>query len=172
MPAGRPTEYKEDYSQHAYNYCLMGATNEKLAEFFKVSVATINNWKNVHPEFLDAIKKGRDIYDTETVEKSLLDRANGYTHKEQKVFCNNGKIVTKEVDKHYPPDPTSMIFWLKNRNPKRWRDKIEIAGRFAVSNFDLELTDDEQAAYQERMKSVFGDDIPDLMGADIGEQSD
>ena len=30
------------------------------------------------------------------------------------------------VDKCYPPDPTSMIFWLKNRQPLVWRDKKEI----------------------------------------------
>jgi len=27
--------------------------------------------------------------------------------------------------KQYPPDPTSAIFWLKNRQPKIWRDKQE-----------------------------------------------
>jgi hypothetical protein len=28
--------------------------------------------------------------------------------------------------KHYPPDPTSMIFWLKNRQPQKWRDKHDL----------------------------------------------
>jgi hypothetical protein len=27
--------------------------------------------------------------------------------------------------KHYPPDTAAAIIWLKNRQPERWRDKIE-----------------------------------------------
>jgi hypothetical protein len=30
-----------------------------------------------------------------------------------------------EVVKHYPPDPTAAIFWLKNRQKDKWRDKRE-----------------------------------------------
>ncbi len=26
---------------------------------------------------------------------------------------------------HYAPDTTAAIFWLKNRQPAQWRDKIE-----------------------------------------------
>jgi len=29
-------------------------------------------------------------------------------------------------DEELPPDPTSMIFYLKNRRPDRWRDKQEV----------------------------------------------
>jgi hypothetical protein len=35
-------------------------------------------------------------------------------------------VVTKTVKKIIPPDPTSMIFWLKNRRPESWRDKTEV----------------------------------------------
>ena len=47
----------------------------------------------------------------------------GYEHDEEKVFCNNGEIISTTVRRHYPPDPISAIFWLKNRQRKRWRDK-------------------------------------------------
>ena len=36
-----------------------------------------------------------------------------------------GDVTITPIIKHYPPDPVSMIFWLKNRCPKRWRDKID-----------------------------------------------
>ena len=26
---------------------------------------------------------------------------------------------------HYPPDTTACIFWLKNRQPALWRDKVQ-----------------------------------------------
>ena len=44
----------------------------------------------------------------------------GYSHPETKVFCQDGKITTYEVIKHYPPDFSSMCFWLKNR--AGWKD--------------------------------------------------
>lgn len=171
----RPTSYKEDYVKLAYNYCIMGADDKKLAEFFEVTVTTVNNWKNQYPEFLESIKKGKDIYDTGTVEKSLLDRANGYTHEEVKLFQfydkESGEVKIKEhtIAKHYPPDPTSMIFWLKNRNPARWRDKMELVGKFDVNNFDVKLTPEEEAAYKERLAGMYGSGI---LGGDGETNSD
>ncbi|WP_300485812.1 hypothetical protein [Methylobacter sp.] len=44
-PGGRPTAYKPEYAEQAYNYSLLGATDKQLAEFFRVSVRTINAWK-------------------------------------------------------------------------------------------------------------------------------
>jgi hypothetical protein len=35
-------------------------------------------------------------------------------------------VTIKEVTKEVAPDATSMIFWLKNRRPERWRDKQSI----------------------------------------------
>lgn len=35
------------------------------------------------------------------------------------------RIVFLEVDKQVAPNPTSAIFWLKNRKPNEWRDKKE-----------------------------------------------
>lgn len=121
---GRPTKYKEEYAKQAEKICLLGATDEFLADYFEVCVATIANWKNDYPEFLDAIKRGKHDAD-QRVAESLFGRAVGYSHGETKVFNNQGEIVTYDVVKHYAPDPTAAIFWLKNRQPSQWRDKQE-----------------------------------------------
>jgi len=55
----------------------------------------------------------------------LYMRAKGYEHPEIKVFCQNGKIVTHEVIKHYPPETAAIAFWLKNRQPKTWRNSYD-----------------------------------------------
>lgn len=119
---GRPTRYKSEYAEQARKLCLLGATDEALADFFEVSKVTINAWKKAHPEFLNSLKIGKQIADA-NVADSLYNRALGYSHPEIKVFNNMGEIVTFECEKHYPPDPTSAIFWLKNRQPALWRDK-------------------------------------------------
>ncbi len=123
---GRPTKYKEEYVEQAFVACSrLGATIEELADLFKVNKETVYDWMRAKSKFSDAIRTGRDIYDTQLIEKSLKQRATGYEYTEEKVFCKDGEIITHETTKKMPPDATSMIFWLKNRNPERWRDKIE-----------------------------------------------
>jgi hypothetical protein len=60
MPTpGQPTLYKPEYCELAHNYCLLGATNEVLAGFFGVTRRTIQNWIATHPDFANAVYRGR-----------------------------------------------------------------------------------------------------------------
>jgi hypothetical protein len=54
----------------------------------------------------------------------LYQRAVGYSYDAVKIFMPAGakKPIYAHYVEHVPPDPTSMIFWLKNRDPARWRD--------------------------------------------------
>jgi hypothetical protein len=56
---GQPTSYKPEYIELAHNYCLLGATNEVLAGFFGVTRRTIQNWIATHPDFANAVYRGR-----------------------------------------------------------------------------------------------------------------
>lgn len=129
---GRPTSYHSRFCKPAKALCSLGATHQQLAEYFEVSVVTIWNWINAHKEFFNATKLGKDSADYR-VERSLYERALGYSHPDEEikvVSCGEGmsEVVRVPTVKHYPPDPASMIFWLKNRRPKEWRDKIEMTG--------------------------------------------
>lgn len=122
---GRPTNYIEKYNKQAYRLCLLGAIDEELAEFFEVSVTTIKSWKSNHPGFLAAIKKGKIAADSKVAER-LYERAMGYSHPETHVSNFKGEITKTELTKHYPPDTVAAFIWLKNRQPEKWRDKIEV----------------------------------------------
>lgn len=100
-----------------------GLTDEQLAGRMQIDVRTLYRWKNKHSQICQSLKKGKEVVDYE-VENALLKRAKGYTetHTTQKV-TKDGDVVDYEVTTYYPPDPTSAIFWLKNRQPKKWRDK-------------------------------------------------
>lgn len=121
----RPTDYREEYAEQAYNYCLLGATNDELATFFDVHVSTIYQWKLDHEEFSDALKRGKEMADAR-VAKALFSRATGYSHEDVDIKMYEGEIIETPTVKHYPPDATSMIFWLKNRQPEKWREKREV----------------------------------------------
>ena len=137
--AGRPSKYKEEYAEQAEKVCtLFGADDKKLAKFFKVSRRTINSWKEEHLEFLHSIKRGKDVFDREHVEASLLERALGYKHGDIQFFAHKGVVEDERtIEKCYPPDTTALIFWLVNRSQidektgiKRWQhvNKIEHSG--------------------------------------------
>ena len=124
MPAGRPTKYKPEYAKIAYKLCLLKkATDKDLAEIFDTTEQTVNAWKKEQPEFLEAIKEGKDRADT-NVAASLYERATGYSHPEDKVFLYDGEPIVVPTTKHYPPDTAAAFIWLKNR--AGWRDKQDI----------------------------------------------
>lgn len=130
MPAGRPSSFKPEYAKQAAKLCRLGAIDAEIADFFGVSEQTLNAWKKAHPEFLDALKEGKQLADAEIADK-LFRRAQGYTHKAVKIFNDGGKPMVVDYVEHYPPDTTACIFWLKNRRPDLWRDKQhqEITGK-------------------------------------------
>lgn len=121
----RPTKYKKEYAEQAFKLCLLSATDEDLADFFEVSESTINKWKLDHDEFSESIKKGKDSADA-NVASRLYNRAMGYEQDEDKIFNANGAPLVVPTKKHYPSDTTAAIFWLKNRQPEKWRDKKEL----------------------------------------------
>lgn len=124
MSGGRPTSYKPEFAEQAEKLCLLGATDEDLADFFGVAIRTIANWKAQNDEFLQALKAGKEAAD-ERVSRSLYHRAVGYTFDSEKIFHFQGQITRAETREHVPPDTTACIFWLKNRRPDLWRDKTE-----------------------------------------------
>lgn len=109
---GRPTKYKEEYNDQVYKLALLGYTDADFATFFDVTETTINNWKLDRKNgFIESLKKGRDQADSKVAE-SLYKRATGYD----------------KDGKHYPAETVAIIYWLKNRQRSRWKDKPEEEG--------------------------------------------
>ena len=140
---GRKSEYRIEYADQALKLCLLGATDKELAEFFSVSEQTLNKKKKDYPEFLESLKKGKNIADA-NVASRLYNRAIGYSCKATKFATSEGRITdSKEYIEYYPPDTTAAIFWLKNRQPEKWRDKKEVDANVNLGD-ELEGLSDEQ----------------------------
>lgn len=150
LPMGRPTDYREEYVQEAQKLCEMGATDVELGDAFGVNVRTINRWKIAHPEFFEAVRKGKEQADARVID-ALYHRAMGteferaHPFKVKTITYENGKKVKEEeeikvvmVKEVIPPDTQAMMFWLKNRQGQDWRDvhKHEHGGAGAFDQMD------------------------------------
>ncbi|MBB4036569.1 transcriptional regulator with XRE-family HTH domain [Dysgonomonas hofstadii] len=150
---GRKTAFKQEYIQLAENYSLLGATDKEMADLFGISEKTFNTWKKKFPEFLQSLKKGKALADA-TVASKLYNRALGYDFNEiyyEKVIVDSKDedclpetlFEAKIIKKHMPPDTTAQIFWLKNRQPDKWRDRKELDAAVRLED-ELESMTDEQ----------------------------
>lgn len=101
-----------------------GLIDEDIAHNVGISPATLYEWKKRFPEISEALKRGKEVVDIQ-VENALFKRAIGYEYEEVKTIISekDGKRV-EVVKKQMPPDTTAQIFWLKNRKPSTWRDKV------------------------------------------------
>lgn len=145
---GRPSKFDGIDMDLVKLLAQRGWTDKEMAEAFKVTEATWTNWKKAHPDFFLSLKDWKVEADAR-VERTLYERATGYSHPEEKVFCSDGMVTVHETTKHYPPDPTSMIFWLKNRQPEAWRDKRELDVREIDS-----MTEDEVEAELAKLEAA------------------
>lgn len=139
MAAGQPTKFNKEVKRQIEILALKGFTDKEMAEVVGVKEQTINNWKKKHPKFFESLKDWKKEADKK-IEKSLFERASGYEHPETKVQFVDGKWEQVELTKHYPPDPTSMIFWLKNRKSDVWSDKkeVDVTGLEGIANKIIE----------------------------------
>lgn len=139
MTAGRPTEYEPSFAVEAEKLSKLGATDFELADFFEVSTRTIQRWRIQHEEFCRAVKVGKEFAD-ERVEKSLYNRAVGYSFESEKLFNFQGEIVRGTTVEHVPPDAGAAMNWLKNRKSEAWKDKRETehSGELTVRRLIIE----------------------------------
>lgn len=113
-------------------WCRDGYTDEMMYTKLGISKDSFYKYKREYPEFVDVLKRGKEVIDT-MVENALLKRALGYTYdevtKERHVDPETKEIIlveSKKVTKEVQPDTTAQIYWLNNRKPKEWRNKQEV----------------------------------------------
>ena len=109
MPAGRPTKYRPEFAQQAYELALLRYTDPEIAEQFEVDPCQIARWKRSKLQFRRSLARGRAEADGK-VAVSLHERAVGFTGPD---------------GRYYAPDVNAASLWLRNRQPRLWRDRVE-----------------------------------------------
>lgn len=109
-----------------------GLTDEQIAAKMGIAVKTLYRWKEQHSQICQSLKRGKEVVDVE-VENALLKRALGYSYNEvTHERVGDQMVPTKIVTKEVAPDTTAQIFWLKNRKPDMWGDRISISSEVVI----------------------------------------
>ena len=135
MPPGRPTKFDQVDKEQMSKLYLAGWTDKQVADFFKITYKTIDNWKKKYPNFFTSLKDWKTIADHK-VEKSLYERACGYQHKAIKIFHYMGRSFEHEYIEHYPPDTTACIFFFFIRKHAEWKERHEFDFEFSPETFE------------------------------------
>lgn len=125
LTPGRPANYQDGFPETVRRLCLLGLNDEEIARFFGVRVERIAEWDVAHPEFSLARACARDLADADVAAR-LYQRAMGYEHADTHVAVSQGVAIQTPITKVYPPDVEAARWWLKNRQPGRWRDRTEV----------------------------------------------
>lgn len=136
---GRTGQYKDWLTEEKLvilqGWARDGLSDNQLAHNIGINVSTLYEWKNKYPEINEAIKKGKEVVDRE-VENALLKSALGYVVTEDYIETieesdadgnptGRKKTYKKRTKKYMAPNTAAQIFWLKNRKPDAWKDKID-----------------------------------------------
>jgi hypothetical protein len=112
---GRPSTYKPEYCEQVMNHMAKGFSLSAFAGSIKQSRETIYGWMGKHPEFSEAVSRGRAMRLVPWEEKLLK--------------CEKGSEVA------------ATIFALKNSDPEEWR---EVRYASFDHNVKIETLSDEQ----------------------------
>jgi nicotinamide mononucleotide (NMN) deamidase PncC len=115
-------KYHDGMPEMAHRLALLGIVDDEIADVLNVSTRQLHRWKKLHHEFAEALASGKVRADA-AVAAALFKRATGYT-------APDGR--------HVPPDTGALCFWLKNRQPERWRDRVEFEQKHRFSDADRE----------------------------------
>lgn len=106
-----------------------GLTDKDIAEKkLHIGERTLTAWKSRYSAIRAALKKGRAPV-AEEIENTMYDMCRVQTYKdvvEEITTDANGKVISKHkriTTREVAPNPTLIIFAMKNLKPNKWRDR-------------------------------------------------
>jgi hypothetical protein len=157
---GRPSKYKPEYAETASKLCArLGFTDEQLADWFEVDLATIHRWKLKHQEFCDALRAGKAETD-DLVERGTLQHIMGYyvIVDEMDRFGN-----VKQMKKWIPGNAHAGMKWLSCRRPEQYREQKDVKHSLNMDDAFLRFLDqmDEQQKLERSNQAKLIEHVPD-----------
>lgn len=132
---GRADKYKshvEPFLQDIGRWKSQGLTEEKIADYLKISSSVFQKYKKSHEELKDVLMFG-DKKVCSKIYNTIFEQAMGYFKEEVKTRRDkDGNVVyTETVKKYIPPDYRYLVLYLINHDPnfktlsREQQDKIQ-----------------------------------------------
>ena len=151
----RPTKYKAQYCQMLIEHMKAGNSYESFGAIVHCTEETLNLWTTKHPEFKMAKDLGKH-YEMLFWEDLLKKGAKGDLppiRRKVTIIGKDGKLKQQTIiDEPGRFNATAVVFALKCKFTKLWRDKqeIEITSKDGIDN----LTDEEIKRRKELYASI------------------
>jgi hypothetical protein len=132
----RKTERREEICadlNHVEKLAGYGLNEKEIANLYCVTEKQFNAAQKRYRLLAEAVERGKDAAASQVME-ALFKRATGFEQRETEYTRHQGKVLPYTVVKYYPPDMRAIEFWLKNRTPLKWKEKVD---------YDLKLKEDE-----------------------------
>lgn len=138
-----------------YKLARFGMTNQEIADFYEISISSIENYQRSIPEFKKALQKGR-LYDSLKAVASLHKQVLGYEvqeREEREVVTKSGiqTLITTKT-KYIQPNITATIYLLKTRHGDKWMDVFKAEFTKNINHhLDLSTLSNEDLTLLEKM---------------------
>jgi hypothetical protein len=139
MPAGRPTDYLEEFAERVETFCADGYSLTAFAGEIGVARSTINEWMAQHAEFSEAVSRAK------------AKRARWWEDRAREIAQKGGP----------GGQATMVIFGLKNHAPDDFKEvtRQEHTGKDGGPIETQSLTPEQRAEQAVRLvDSIFGAD--------------
>lgn len=100
-----------------------------ISEALGVARKTLYEWLDKDSDLKEAVEAQEEA-NIDFTESKLFSRIEGYEHPDVHISNYQGVVTETSLTKHYPPDPTSIIFFLKTRAKHRgYIERQEVTGK-------------------------------------------
>jgi hypothetical protein len=123
----RKSKYQEGVSVDAEMIETLAGYGLNIKEIANVLNVTVRQFQYAAKRnrlLREAMDKGKDKA-AKTVMEMLYRKATGFERREIETCRHRGNSNAYPVIKYYPPDLSAIVFWLKNRCPGVWKEKIQ-----------------------------------------------
>ena len=122
-----------------------GAGLDEIAEKLGISRTTLFKYQDIHTDFADALKRGKEIVDAE-VENSLKKECIGYMYEETITtttaiidertgeITDLKKVETRTSKKYARPSVTAIAYYLNNRMPTAWKNRVVMTAEESIDD--------------------------------------
>ena len=125
---GRPSVYEDRIKPYLpkIHEWIQEKSENQIAQILGVSISAWRKYREKHPEFKEALKRGRDDL-VKTLYNTLIKKATGFEYTEKKTIKERNpdtgqlEVVREEVyTKMALPDVASLNLLLKNYDRDNW----------------------------------------------------